>query len=56
MKKAIILDLEPRQLALLEDVKKKTGAPRAELIRRAIDRYLKRTEKEADDGRARQRR
>jgi predicted DNA-binding protein len=39
--KRTALFLRPDQLEKLEAISKKTGAPIAELIRRAIDAYLK---------------
>jgi len=36
--------IEPEQKAKLEKLSTKTGAPVAELIRRAIDAYLRKTE------------
>jgi metal-responsive CopG/Arc/MetJ family transcriptional regulator len=55
MKKSIHLEVEPQQLALLDEEKRKTGAPRNELIRRAITSYLRKqdTKKGADHGKQR---
>jgi metal-responsive CopG/Arc/MetJ family transcriptional regulator len=47
MKKAILVELETQQLALLDEQKKKTGAPRVETIRRAIALYLNEENKKA---------
>lgn len=41
MKKKITTWLDQNQLAWLRKVSKETGAPVAELIRRAIDAYMK---------------
>jgi hypothetical protein len=41
IKRFVGLRLDPEQFAALEAVKAKTGAPRAEQIRRAIDMWLK---------------
>jgi Ribbon-helix-helix protein, copG family len=41
IKRFIGLRLSPEQIEALEVVKAKTGAPRAEQIRRAIDMWLK---------------
>ena len=44
--KRTALFLEEQQIKKLQKLSEKTGAPVAELIRRAIDRYLKERGKE----------
>jgi predicted DNA-binding protein len=40
--------LDPEQKQVLEKLSAKTGAPVAELIRRAVDAYLKRGKRQAN--------
>lgn len=44
------LEVTPQQLELLDEEKRKTGAPRNELIRRAIESYLRRQDKKKGAG------
>jgi metal-responsive CopG/Arc/MetJ family transcriptional regulator len=39
-KERIVIQLDKAQLAALKRLQEKTGAPRAEIIRRAINMYL----------------
>ena len=56
MKRTVPLPLDDTHLALLERERRRTGQPRAELIRRAIDLYFRQKETRqkvtegADDG------
>ncbi len=45
MRKQVHLEVTPQQLALLDEEKRKTGAPRNELIRRAIEAYMRKQDK-----------
>lgn len=52
MRKQVPLHLEvtPQQLELLDSLKRETGAPRNEIIRRAIDAYLREQDKKQGRG------
>jgi predicted DNA-binding protein len=39
-KTRIVIQLEPKSLAALKKLRAKTGAPVAEIVRRAVDGYL----------------
>ncbi len=47
-KKKLMISLDQEQLDMLNDIKKETGASFAEIIRRAINEYVK-TRKELKD-------
>lgn len=55
MRKQVHLEVTPQQLELLDEAKRRTGAPRNELIRRAIEAYMRKQDRKkgADHGKQR---